>query len=270
MIAPYRRLANAPLVHALAQVSFSPILEIQQSIGALQTALRDLGFVKLRVGQLQQLLVQGPSAAKVESRSLWNFANADDFIGLVISNDFVTLQTSRYADFPAFSKLLRAILNVFHHCTEVSWLTRVGLRYINLVRLSGTEDYSVWLQRELLAFPFASIRDQLTGSPQFITQSSATTRWGVLLIRTYQLTPGQFVPQELASSLVYPTAGSEKPSVALDIDHFTQLNTTFAPDQAVDAADRLHQLIRLAFEASITEHAVREWGPMEIVNAKTE
>ena len=265
----YTRLTNAPVTHVLVQVSFSPVLDIGDSIAEVQNGLRSLGFAKLKVGQIQQLMLQGGAPAKVETRPQWEFLNRDDSLSLVVSHDFVTLQTSRYEHFPAFSHVLRSVLDVLARTTEVSWLTRVGLRYINLVRLKGREAYAEWLQRELLAFPFDAISAYLTGTPQFATQSTAPTEFGTLLIRTYQLASGQFVPPDLAgNSLRYVQKDSnESGAIALDIDHFAQLNTDFDAQAVVRTADNLHRLLKIAFLAAITPYAIQNWGPEEIVNA---
>lgn len=267
----HKRLTNAPVAHVLVQTSFSPVLDIGDSIPALQAGLRALGFVKLKIGQLQQFNVQGATPGKLDARPYWDFANADDSLSLVVGNDFVTLQTSQYEHFPSFSRALRGVLDVLARTTSLTWATRVGLRYINLIRLKGGEGYAEWLQRELLAFPFDNIHDALTGPPQFATQSMATTEFGTLLIRSYQLPVGQFVPPDLAvsSSLTYRTpSGAPSGSVALDIDHFTQLNEQFEPQMIIRVANQLHDLIKVAFRAAITDQAFEQWGPEEVVRAE--
>lgn len=265
----FRRLKHPPLVHVVAQVLFAPALDIANYMAEVQTKLRPLGFGRLQVAEAQQITVHEGLSAKVESKPRWDFLNHDATMSIVVSTDFVALQTSNYEHFGVFSGILENTLKVIAGATPFASLARVGLRYVNLIRPSNLDRKSAHLRPELLAFPFGAMQAQLTSVPQFATHAVASTAVGTLVVRTYQLAPKQMVPPDLASpTLKYPPHWADQTgAVALDIDHFAQSEIEFTPQVVLGIVSGLHDLIKIAFSAAITEHALTDWGPEELVNA---
>jgi uncharacterized protein (TIGR04255 family) len=264
-----KRLRNSPLVHVLAQAQFSPVLDIADSLKAVQAGLRPLGFVKLQSGQFQQFQIQIQDGAppKIESHPRWEFVNRDDTLSLVLSDTFVSLQTSRYSDFPDFSQTKMKVLDVLAKVTNISWIERIGLRYVNLVRPDASEAYRDYLRAELLGFPMEEVIAGPTPQANFATQAFAVTAIGTLVVRSYQLPSGQFVPPELQpNSLKYSERFQSAGNVAaLDIDHFVQKGFEFTSAEVIAMLGALHDLAKSTFKRAVTAHALERWGPEELI-----
>lgn len=275
------RLRNAPLVHVLAQVVYSPVLNLPHRIGGIQERLRPLGFLKVNKKETQSLSVEMTSAEQgpvVTNTTViqWDFLDREDAIAVSITESSIVLQSRAYTHFGDFINRLHAILKAVQAHLEVTWVRRVGLRYSNLVMLDANETFADYLVPEILGYPFAT---RLTNIQPlgFTTQAVAQTVEGTLVVRSYQVPRPSFLPPDLAIGLVvqYPEAdrarfAKECLRAVIDFDHYNDRDQfEFSPEAAIDRVAVLRPAIRTAFEGCALKHAIDRWGPWEPIEEPT-
>src|SRR4029077_17396703 len=106
-----RQLTKAPLVHVLTQVRFAPVLSIGQAIPRIQERLKEIGFLRFEKSKIQNIVFAGQTP-KVESQERWDFTDREKQSGVVLTQDFVILQTSQYTNFDAFSEIFGKVLQI--------------------------------------------------------------------------------------------------------------------------------------------------------------
>lgn len=275
------RLRNAPLVHVLAQVAFSPVLNWTEHVPALQDRLIDLGFPRVHRGEVTEITFGvtpgGANEPAQQTTPQFAFLDRDQRTAFVLSAGTFVLHTSDYKSVEPFLACLRDGLGALSATMKVRLVERLGLRYIDLVQPTGNEGYAEYVDAGLLGYPFRSA----PGSPPaigatqvtFATQSVARTTEGVLAIRSGVLPPGQYLPPDLhpVSLQRPPNIDPARPGLIVDFDHFTVFNTPgervmdFDAGTIVSHMEKLHATLRVAFRAIITPYAEARWGPEEAV-----
>jgi uncharacterized protein (TIGR04255 family) len=147
----------------------------------------------------------------------------------------------------------------------ISLTERVGLRYVNLVRLQQGEKWTDYLHTGLLGLDPRSV-----GVNHWLSRSEAlgTTEVGKLVIRCSQ-SEQPFPPDLLTNTLHYSMELAKGEIVTtLDFDHFIEAVSDFSVAGAVSTLEHLHESLDLVFATSVTANALREWGKVEEQNAK--
>ncbi len=146
---------RTPLALAICQVRFPAMLNVSNpgTVAPFQAAIQDdypvatsmaqvgLAF-SLQSGQIAGLQSQAPSA-------LWRFADVGDDWAVVLSPEFVSIETRAYVDFDDFLDRLRQVLDALVATVRPKVYTRVGLRYINELR-PGHREWEGVVRTELL------------------------------------------------------------------------------------------------------------------------
>jgi uncharacterized protein (TIGR04255 family) len=156
--APRVVLNNAPLVLALCQVRFSSMLSVTDpaSLAAFQRDLQSKYPVAAPVQEVELLVGVGPNdlGLRGEQRRLpqWQFTDQDDNWKIVLSQDFLSLETRNYVHFDDFLERLQEALDALSRHIQPTIGTRLGLRYINEIRSGDLHnlDWSDVIRPELL------------------------------------------------------------------------------------------------------------------------
>jgi uncharacterized protein (TIGR04255 family) len=256
------KLARAPLVYVVAQVRYSPILEIKDSVIEIQRQLKGIGFPRYEQSQIQNIVLDTGSAPRVDNIERWDFLDREKGTGVVLTRDFVLLHTKDYDTFTAFSQVLKKVLAIIKSSTDVDNVERVGIRYVDLVRLQSEESFSSYLQPGLIGYPFAELKDVDVLQSFSRTESAAVTREGGLSIRSFQLNDGQFLPPDLwPSSLQYDLKLNPGEVVTiLDFDHYSVNPMDFDTNALINKFDLLHKAANSAFRMAVTPYAVKRWN----------
>lgn len=271
------RLQNAPLVHVLAQVVFSPVLRFEDRLRAFRDAVHGAGFPWVLESFIHEVtVVANPEAAPVPSVSVrprWDFLRADRRTGVTLTERLLVLQTTEYLSSGPFLEQLREVLAICAAAVGPELVERVGLRFTDVVRVARGERFSQFVQPGLLGFPFREAPALEARAVGLQSETVAQTPFGVFVVRSAVLPPGQLVPADLIpTTLVHPPIApeyAETPGLALDFDHFVQFNQpphnqqpfSFTPDGILEVIRGLHQGHRAAFEAAGTADAFERWGP---------
>jgi uncharacterized protein (TIGR04255 family) len=263
------QLQNAPLVHVLAQVVFSPIWELSERVKGFRPAIHSMGFPWVAEGQVHRVTVTDQAPPKVDLKPRWDFLSADKTTGIMLTEEALVLQTTAYTSSAPFRYRLHDVLRALREATDVEFVQRIGLRYIDLVRVAPGERFSQYVHPGLLGFPWRDAPDLQARAIGLRTEAIAQTAVGIMAVRSAVLPPGQMVPADLLPAVLrYPTLLEESQTglsgLALDFDHFVQFDETPLPfdvDRIVDIVHQLHGGSRAAFEAAGTPYALERWGP---------
>jgi uncharacterized protein (TIGR04255 family) len=262
---PYR-LANAPLVQALAQVRYPLIadFETMAGIAPLQRELRS-HFPYMQQEKVQEFsFVTGPAgpAGSAAESVTWHLTDDNGHL-LVIGAGNSTLSVgdtySNFADFAtAFTRLLHALKKV-----GVSRCDRLGVRYLSLAPEIPTESQSwrKWFKHEIIGWSgsgligegttLASVsQTQLSRPPDdrlFLPGNlQAVVRHGAVPAGTG--IPG-IPPLKVAVS-----------SYMLDIDVFVEAYQEFKPKDIVEQFTLFHCEIDRFFYWSLTDEGGEHFG----------
>jgi uncharacterized protein (TIGR04255 family) len=107
---PALRLGGSPLAFVLAQVRFSPILEMGEYVAPIQKALRDQTFTRFKEEQVQEIVLGPEPLAKPVRNVRWIFGSSDQRSAVVLSNNFVLYETGAYDVFDSFFTTLASVL----------------------------------------------------------------------------------------------------------------------------------------------------------------
>jgi uncharacterized protein (TIGR04255 family) len=156
-------LERPPLVLALCQVRFEPVLGVGQEtfVGPFHRAIRE-SYPRLSRFRQFALQIEAGSAEEPElvektpKPPAWRFSDREENWTVVLARDFLTLEVRRYGRFDEFLHRLREVLTALIEHIEPQVGTRLGLRYVNEIRLDegGADDV---IRRELLG-PLAGRR----------------------------------------------------------------------------------------------------------------
>jgi uncharacterized protein (TIGR04255 family) len=147
-IAPPFRLKRAELAQVLCQIRFSPILRLQQddAIIPFQEAIRAeySGYTK----QSSTALLVTPEGVQQQSAGapLHRFEDPASGLSALLATDFVALEATAYVDIENFASRLVQLAGAVKREYEPAQMTRMGLRFINELRLQSTNPKADMLQ----------------------------------------------------------------------------------------------------------------------------
>ena len=136
-----------PLDEVISQLKFQPILQIDKEIPAdFQDKIRNF-FPKY--SETPETLVEVPREIRtqVPDEILKNmfptsggknyaFASEDDHWKVNLTRSFVALSTNKYLRWEEFREKIQIVLDALENSYKPSYFTRIGLRYIDIIRRS--------------------------------------------------------------------------------------------------------------------------------------
>ena len=256
------KLVNAPLVLALAQVRFAAVLSVAQAIPAIQEKLKHAGFPRYEKSEAQSIFFGSETGPRVETVERWEFLSRDKRTAVALTSQSVALHTNDYDTFQKFSESLRQIFDIVSAQVDIQIVDRLGIRYVDLVRLEAGESFANYLKPGLVGFPFSEVLASELGKVFSSTHSIAELPNSVLSVRCLQSNTGAFLPPDLIpSTLLYNLTLKPGELVAiLDFDHYMTVDIDFMPERLVRSLDELHSLANKAFRAALNPFAYRKWG----------
>ncbi len=151
-------LKRAPLVLALCQVRFTSMLSVNDpaSLAAFQRAIQSRYPIAAQVQEVELTVGLGPTEHEIrrEQRQTpqWQFTDQNDNWKIMLSQDFLTLETRTYEHFDDFLTRLQEALDALVEHIQPTVVTRLGLRYINEIRSSNLKNmtWSDVIRQDLL------------------------------------------------------------------------------------------------------------------------
>jgi len=133
---------RAPLVQVICQVRFPPILEIGKEAPAeFQKRIRN-DYPTLEMMDAVAVSSSGDMerASVGTLTTVWKFSDVSHNWTVSLSSAFVSLDTKDYSSFETFSEKFQKPWKAAQDCYDLSTLTRIGLRFINRLRITPGEN----------------------------------------------------------------------------------------------------------------------------------
>lgn len=259
-------LDRSPLIYVLAQVMFaSPVLAMPKYLADIHDALRQMGFDDVQEG-IEKVFELSPTGVEaVSDRRRWDFLRKDRRCGVVLTERTVVLHTAEYTTFHAFREMLLAVAHTVIAAARVNQLQRLGLRYVDRVRLGDDDRAEAYVVSSMLGFPREW--EAMLGGERMMSRSDTLLRTsvGALAIRCTEAT-GTALPPDLVPTLLEIEAlPQEERVLLLDFDHFTVEPMGTERDGIGAAFDQLHGPVGDAFRMVTTEYAMNSWGRRDLV-----
>jgi uncharacterized protein (TIGR04255 family) len=262
---PALHLQRAPLIYVVAQVRFSAIVAIEKFVPEIQEQLRHKGFPRYLEGQVHEIAIQTDGPPKFSAVKRFEFQNKEATLGIVLQPSSVAIHTNNYTNYEAFEEYTKTALMTVHRVLNIGLSERIGLRYVNLIRLEPGEEWTDYLHKGLLGLAPGSVGvKKWTSASQFLGDTDV----GQLAIRCSQ--SEQPIPPDLqTSSLNYskPLPKGEVVTI-LDLDHFLERPADFKVAAAMAVLEQLHESLDKVFTTAVTMTALTKWGKVEDQHAK--
>lgn len=266
-------LPNGPLVAILAQVKFTPIMQIFQYIPEIQDQFRKNGFPLFNT--LQGESIQPKPSGDFERIPLkqWIFSSASYDQNVIIDNEQIVYQffdTQKYTYNGFITKYLE-ILEIFDEIVEVSVFTRFGLRYVNSLPERKDSSWKTLIREGFQGVSFPENHNWLDNALcSYMVQRSIDLKelemTGKFQLRIIQNPSGNKYPDTI---LKLPPESVEvfqnvTKVTFLDIEHYIVFKPTPKGElfnKLGQVFNELHSVIEdVFFETLITPEAIKKWS----------
>ncbi len=255
---------NAPVVLVALEVrhpTADPLTAAQRN-----TIKRRLGshVPIMRTGQLQQLTVlqpvEGPPATSdLRAEEFPRYFSRDNTAAVSVRAEAIIIETTRYAQWEQMRALVTDVLEVRQEIGGVDGVERVGLRYVDEIRVPGGpgQDWAPWVDPTLLG-P-ATVGDELglaAAHWQGISAFTPGPEWTIVL----RYGPREGFAVDPGGDLKRPTP-TPGPFFLMDIDSFwtpSEGVPEFDVKALLTTCDELHAPVRTLFERLITDRLREE------------
>jgi uncharacterized protein (TIGR04255 family) len=221
----HRHFARNPLSTVVTQLRFHPILKVEANVAGFQEQVRaTFPTYEMIVGREVSF---DPSVQGIEVRDTksFQFSTPDQDMTVSLGIGFLSLETKAYTDHGTFLQHARVALDALHRVYGPVAPTRLGLRYVNLIRKSVVEEglgrataWSDLVMPEFLSLPAGRVDLKNTLFASEVTSSmpigALTLRYG--LLRTPAL--GEHFRFDMDR---YVEAAVDLPTVAATLEGFS-------------------------------------------------
>lgn len=255
---------SAPLALVAVEVRFPESAGSSPLPVGLQRSFRDLlgpGWV-IESAKAQRVSVSlGPEGVAQQAPQLIaipRFTVRDRTLAIAVTDESVTVEATRYRHYPEFRAVLESALDAAGEVLDPDGVTRVGMRYIDEIRVPGmaigdVEEWSGWLDASLLPPQPEAIAAEgfnataWDGAVQYLTGNE------MRLVLRYGTRTGYVVNP--AGPLKRPSPPPPGPLFILDFDSFWE--PTDIPEYDADSllamCDSLRRPIRVLFDSLTTD-----------------
>lgn len=236
---------ESPLELCLLQVKYPSVSGFpdEGAVTQLRRAFK-AGYPHFRNEHTTNLVITPQGVQHSQGTAIWRFDDLARRWSVVIAEDNVTVETRRYGGFDELVERTLSAVEIVGRVLEVTYQTRVGLRYINEIRHPQGEAYDTW--RRLLAPDLLGpSRDDLLGGEveQTIAEARVRRPDGSLLVRH----------GFLRGSTIAPSDGSppqQSSFYLLDTDYFNEEASEYGSD-LVERLTAYHSVMYRIFRWAI-------------------
>ncbi len=250
-------LSSAPLVAVVAQVRFPPIVSItrEEFIGPFQERIRADYPVLRQEREANIVLTQEGVSSAGQSNPIWRFLDrpTNPAWKVSLAPSFVALDTSEYESRIDFLRRLHAVIDALAATIAPSTYDRVGIRYVDRVRLDEIEmNLGALVKPEMLGVVTvnpgegAELVHSVSDTSYRIGNATFHGRWGWLPSNA-QLDP--LHGETIAS-----------PSWILDLDMYTTQVSRFDVDQVISIGASFAEHIYRFFRWAVRPDLLRQYG----------
>jgi uncharacterized protein (TIGR04255 family) len=237
-------LESPPLELSMCQLRFPPLTRFDEPgyLGAVQSDLL-VDYPLASEGREMNIVVTAEGVSQAPAGRQLRFSSIDRRWTVILTKDFVALETRQYTSIEDFSQRFRAVVELVTGHFQILHQLRFGLRYINELRHpTGTtlESWRRLLNEEIFG---ARLEDLLDATAeQTIEEARLLRADGTMLIRHGFLTGTTVLPDPTAS---VPKSG---PFYLLDLDYYDEQPRTFELNEPIEKMrtfnDTMYRLFR--------------------------
>jgi uncharacterized protein (TIGR04255 family) len=266
-----KRMVDAPVFFTIGQVQHNPLLNLESYVPSIQENLRKVGYPDFKRGsqvslELSATLSGGeaqPIAPPVTHKvDHYAFLNSEATWCLLLATSSVSLITTNYDTFEKFLPELKRGLTILSEAVGgLSYMERIGLRYVNAIVPKPGETLEQYLVAEVRGLPARLPEKQFRYS--FAESASQTTEGHQIVSRTI----AQSAPLGFPADLQFQTvkiaprfSGVTGEHAVIDTDGSINQRRPFAIDEVEAQLTKLHDLNHEIFQSSVTDHARTAWG----------
>lgn len=241
----------------LVQARFSSRPGLESRLPAFRKACEDLGYPVFRPGRVRTVNVGSVGPADTVDAPRWDFLDKSLRWNVLLSPEYLMLQTTDYDMFEGFLARWKAVLQAAG-ALEIPVVERLGLRYVDLVQPAEGERLSDYLDPAFAGYePDAKLGVKLQRS-HHMAASVFTTPQGQLLVRVSPALSS--TPPDLDNLHLKGVAQPGPGAVFLDFDHSSKDILDFDPEGIEAATEALHEAPDVLFREVATPEAMKAWG----------
>jgi uncharacterized protein (TIGR04255 family) len=257
---------NAPLIYTMGMIQFPRVPNIERFVDKFLESIRseypldDQSITQTFNANISSdgIKMEAPQATK-----LWQFASIDRKWGIILCDQGFFIHTANYYDFSSFAERFKAGVIALKTISDIdiSWVTSVGIRYVNLIAPKEKASLQDYLQPWVLpGIPPDASLEEIQG----ICAVRYNTKYGELRLQTLH-NPTFTLPPELNSPFVMKNNWiKNKPATefaVIDIDHGTswQNAAPFDENHVLETLGNLRKTSRAVFDSVGTEKAKKVW-----------
>lgn len=146
--APHFHLQRDQLAQVFCQVRFSPILRLRErdAVIPFQETIRDRYPLYSEQQAVNLLVTPGGMTQQPAPEVQYRFSSTDRNHSVFLSSDFVALESRDYQDIDDFVGRLVPLVATVCETYQPGAMTRLGLRFINEIRLASTDPTGTMIQ----------------------------------------------------------------------------------------------------------------------------
>jgi len=260
------KLKNAPVYFTLAQVRFNPILSLETYISGLQESLRREGFPDFKKNVVSMFNIMAaaaggaaaPQLSPPQSEGQYLFTSMDRASGFILGPNYITFQAAEYDIFETFSRPLLKGLDLLHKAVGLSYVERIGVRYLDAIFPRVGEQLEQYLLPEVMGLGGKSPG----GLVYSFSETRAQTKTGFVVARVVIQDGGIAFPPDLSP------LGQQVPErfqklqgrhAILDTDAFSEAREPFDLAKVQQRLEGLHDELGTLFRNTVTRHALEVW-----------
>lgn len=256
-------LKNPPVFFTLVQARFNALLKIGDYVPAIQEALRKAGFPDFTSRQVMTLQLgnQGDPAANgpvIGNLTQYVFGNSEKTHMFLLNPDALTLQSTHYGRFEAFSAQFLKGLTLVHEIMQLDFTDRVGLRYLDRIMPLPGDALGLYLVPEVRGITTPMNGQVMHSFSETFGRVEDVQMRSRVLIQTGPLAFPPDLPSD-GMQVEDRFVSYSGHHATLDNDGFIEKRTPFSAQQVGEQVHSIHRVISAAFKATITDYARQVW-----------
>jgi uncharacterized protein (TIGR04255 family) len=260
-----KKMVHAPVYFTIVQARFNPILALESYAPKIQEILRKQGYPDFEKGILSTFQLNPAAPTEDSSPQLpvaqtkrFTFYNMERTASFVLDENALSYQTTDYDIFKTFSREFLKGLEAVHTAVELSFVERIGVRYLDAIFPRDGEVLANYLDRSLLG-----LYEKISGNVVHSFSETVIQAEKMNVIARAIIQNGRigFPPDLLPMTLNVPERFkcSEGKHAILDTDGSVSERKPVDVKYISECLDLIHEKITEVFRAAITEHARDIW-----------
>lgn len=270
-----KRMGNPPVYFVIGQVKHNAVLQLDNYIAGIQENLRKAGYPDYSKATVINTVLtpqqdgREPDAAAaavtIQQVAQHRFHNLSRRSCIILAPDAVSFQTTEYETFELFSEeLWKAVRTMNSAVSGLSYVERIGLRYVDAVFPREGETLEQYLVREVLGV--SGLVAGMKPNHSF-TESALRTDDGYSVVtRVFSHERHLGLPADLGAENMpfldrFEQLRKSPPvrHALIDTDGSWMGRSEYSEDFTKSNLTKIHDLISVAFRANVTSHALKTW-----------